>query len=98
MRISRAACDNEPVRAMPSSNSTLPTPTEQRLPKSTRNRTLSAAAMPVSPPSKLARGGRSDREQNTILRGPTQLKNKGLRGGQGKYHDFMRRAALVLSL
>src|ERR1700693_4009592 len=97
MRISRAACDKEPVRAMPSRSSILPIPTEHRLPKSTRNRTVRVLAMPLSP-SKLPwrRGG--DGEQDIAFRGAAELKDEGLRPGQFELHDLMRRTASALTL
>src|ERR1700730_17385949 len=95
MRISRAACDIEPVRAMPSRSSILPTPMEHRLPKSTRNRTVRAFATLVS--SKLPRRRGSDSEQDVVLHCIAELKDKWLPTGQVELHDLMRRTATALT-
>src|SRR6185295_12962976 len=52
MRIARAACLIEPVRAIASSNSILPGPIEQPGPRSTRNRTYCIAISAILSPSK----------------------------------------------
>src|SRR3977135_2536012 len=82
---------------MPSRSSILPTPTEHRLPKSTRNRTVRALATHPSS-SKFPWRRWSDGEQDVVLRGIAQLKDEGLPTGQFELHDLMRRTATALTL
>src|ERR1700731_1285099 len=97
MRISRAACEIEPVRAMPSSSSILPIPMEHRLPKSTRNLTVGAFAKQQSR-SKFPLRRRSDGQQDAVLRCIAELKDNGLPTRQVELHDLMRGAAIPLTL
>src|ERR1700684_2057797 len=95
--MSRAACDNEPVRAMPSSNSILPAPTEHRLPKSTRNRTARLVAM-FNRSSEFPGGCGGDREQDLVLRGVAHLEDERPSSRQFEFNDLMRCSALMLTL
>src|ERR1700722_3743466 len=92
MRISRAAWDNDPVRAMPSSSSILPTPTEHRLAKSTRKRTVSSSAMQA-----LSHGGGRDREANRCLARAAQLQHPRCFAVENEFDDLAGHAALMLA-
>src|SRR5580698_1316655 len=82
---------------MPSRSSTLPRPTEQRLPKSTRKRTVSLWVTRCSA-SEFPGRRWGDGQRNIVRRRVAELQNEGLRSRQVELDNLMRRAAGVLTL